>query len=134
MVVQPSKTRLLGYKSRDDSKRGNYLQLGVESRAESLSRLLSLPPPPSCFRLTACLCRDVKAARCVFDCLCLCVGRVGLLQLSVWCRLLLCLTYDEFVQQSVKIGTFFFLREFHRRTDSDNPLSLCFTRHISEVP
>lgn len=48
MVVQPSKTRLLGYKSRDDSKRGNYLQLGVESRAESLSRLLSpsLPPPP----------------------------------------------------------------------------------------
>lgn len=62
MVVQPSKTRLLGYKSRDDSKRGNYLQLGVESRAESLSRLLSPSPTPSCFRLTACLCRDVKAA------------------------------------------------------------------------
>lgn len=33
MVVQPSKTCLLGYKSRDDSKRENYLQLGVESRA-----------------------------------------------------------------------------------------------------
>lgn len=49
MVVQPSKTRFLGYKSRDDSKRGNYLQLGVESRAESLSRLLPLSPPPLVF-------------------------------------------------------------------------------------
>lgn len=44
MGVQSSKTHLLGYKSRDDAKREKYLQLGVESATESLSRVLCFLP------------------------------------------------------------------------------------------
>lgn len=88
MLVQPSKTRLLGYKSRDDSKSGELpAARRSESKAESLSRLFPFvlvgffffpfSVPLLVFAVM------LKAARCVFDCLCLCEGSAGWLQLSV---------------------------------------------------
>lgn len=74
-------------------RREKYLQ----RRGEHWHSLLTDFPLSSHFHLTTCLRSDVKAARCVFDCLCLCgavcvclcVGWVGLLLLSVWCCSLL---------------------------------------------
>ena len=59
MVAQPSKTRLLGYKSRDVSERENHL----ERHGERWWSLSAVFPLSSHFHLTTCLCGDVKAAR-----------------------------------------------------------------------
>ncbi len=110
MVVQPSKMCLLGYKSRDVSKRENYLQRRGEHR-QSLSTDF---PLSSHFHPTTCLRRDVKAARCVFDCFCLCgavrvcvcgLGGFAAAECVVLFPAALCLTYNESVKQSVKITT-----------------------------
>lgn len=74
-------------------------------RVESMGRVFSFPP---IFLSSLASHHDVKTACCVFDCLCLCVGWMGVLLLSVWwCPLLRCLTSNEFVKQSVKITTAF---------------------------
>lgn len=147
MLVQPSKTRLLGYKSRDDSKSGELpAARRSESKAESLSRLFpfvlvglffvffsfSVPLLVSAVML--------KAARCVFDCLCLREGSAGWLLLSV--RRSLSLWFSPLINLSDNLSrspplcffVFFSLASFIRGADSDSALSICLARHVLEVP
>lgn len=102
--------------------RGDYQQLGVKEREKpslsansSLSSCSYFPPSPS---PSLCLISHtvpvlvsavmLKAACCVFDCLCLregLAGRAGCCEQSVgWRRLSLRLTFNKFVQQSVKLS------------------------------
>lgn len=72
-----------------------------------VSQLTSLFPPTFVSPLASAVC-DVKAARCEFECLCLCVS-VCVLSGGVTAECValfptaLCLTYNEFVKQSVRI-------------------------------
>lgn len=67
MVVQPSKTSLVGYKSREVSWRESYLQ----RHGDHWQSFSADFPISSHFHLATCFHCDVWAARCVFDCLCL---------------------------------------------------------------
>lgn len=91
-------------------RREKYLQ----RRGEHWHSLLTDFPLSSHFHLTTCLRSDVKAARCVFDCLCLCgavcvsvcgLGGFVAAECVVLFPAAMCLTYNEFVRQSVKITT-----------------------------
>lgn len=127
MEVQPSKRSFLGEKSRDGSwgaARGlPAAWCERERKAKSLSQLfpfvLFFPlPPPLSLSPSLCLISHtvpvlvsavmLKAACCVFDCLCLregLAGRAGCCEQSVgWRRLSLRLTFNKFIQQSVKLS------------------------------
>lgn len=99
--------------------RGDYQQLGVKEREKpSLSANSSLSSCSFFFSPSLSLISHtvpvlvsavmLKAACCVFDCLCLregLAGRAGCCEQSVgWRRLSLRLTFNRFVQQSVKLS------------------------------
>lgn len=118
MVVQPSKTHLLGYKSRAVSKRENYPQRHGEHR-HRVSQPTSLFPPIFISPLVStmmwkqpavCLTASVCVALCVSVCG---LGGFDAAECVVLFPAALCLTYNEFVKQSVKIAITFksFIRE-----------------------
>lgn len=111
MVVQPSKTFLLGNKSRDVSKKRKVPAEAWRALAQSLNRLPSFLPfsshhlsPQWCEGSPLCVWLPLSVWRCV--CVSVCgLGGFVAAECVVLFPAAMCLTYNEFVRQSVKITT-----------------------------